>query len=214
MDAFIQVMESTIAARDPYTVDHQQRATRLACLIAAEMNLSKASLEDLHVAGRLHDLGKVAVPAEILTKPGKLSREEFSLIKNHPEVGYDILQPLKLPQRTAQIILQHHERLDGSGYPHGLQGREILLEARIMAVADVVDAMSSHRPYRASLGLEQAQEEIVCFKGTRYDAAVVDACIRVFEKSANQPSTAWVPDSRLRREGRARGLKQAQRRNL
>lgn len=200
MDAIIQVMESTIAARDPYTVDHQQRATRLACLIGAELNLTRASLDDLQVAGRLHDLGKVAVPAEILTKPCKLSREEFSLIKNHPQVGYEILQPLKLPQRLAQIILQHHERLDGSGYPQGLKGSEILLEARIMAVADVVDAMSSHRPYRASLGLEQALEEINCFKGTRYDAAVVDACMRIYEKSGDQPSNCLEPNSGPHRE--------------
>lgn len=187
MDAIIQLMESTIAARDPYTVDHQQRSTQLACLIAAEMALPMASIEDLHVAGRLHDLGKIAVPGEILSKPGKLSDEEFSLVKNHPQVGFEILQPLKLPLQITQIILQHHERLDGSGYPHRLEGSEILLEARILAVADVVESICSHRPYRPSLGLNQALEEIVRFKGTMYDVEAVDACIRIFEKAGDHP---------------------------
>jgi putative nucleotidyltransferase with HDIG domain len=187
MDAIIQVMESTIAARDPYTVGHQQRATQLACLIAAEMDLPKASIEALHIGGRLHDLGKIAVPGEILSKPGKLTDVEFSLVKSHPQVGYEILQPLNLPQQIAQIILQHHERLDGSGYPRGLKGSEIILEARILAVADVVESICSHRPYRPSLGLDQALEEIVQFKGTLYDVEAVDACIRVFEKAGDHP---------------------------
>jgi putative nucleotidyltransferase with HDIG domain len=188
MDAIIQVIESTIAARDPYTVDHQQRVTHLACLIAREMDLPEASIDDLQAAGRLHDLGKVAVPGEILSKPGKLTDAEFSLIKCHPQVGYEILQPLKLPRQIAQIILQHHERLDGSGYPRGLRGSEILLGARILAVADVVEAICSHRPYRPSLGKDQAMAEIANFKRTRYDATVVNAWIRVYE---NDPG--WQP---------------------
>src|SRR5208337_2264764 len=183
MVAIIQVMESTIAVRDPYTVGHQRRAAQLACLIAAEMDLPNPSIEDLNVAGRLHDLGKIVVPGKILSKTGKLTAAEFSLIKSHPQVGYEILQPLKLPQQIAQIILQHHERLDGSGYPQGLKGREILLEARILAVADVVDSICSHHPYRPSQGSDHALEEIVQFKGTLYDVEVVNAYIRVFKKA-------------------------------
>jgi putative nucleotidyltransferase with HDIG domain len=188
MDAIIQVIESTIAARDPYTVDHQQRVTQLACLIASEMALPEASIDDLQVAGRLHDLGKISVPGEILSKPGKLTDAEFSLIKCHPRVGYEILQPLKLPRQIAQIILQHHERLDGSGYPLGLKGSEILLGARILAVADVVEAICSHRPYRPSLGKDEALAEFANFKRTRYDAMVVNAWIRVYENDQG-----WKP---------------------
>jgi HD-GYP domain-containing protein (c-di-GMP phosphodiesterase class II) len=201
MDAIIQVMELTISARDPYTVAHQQRATELACLIAAEMDLPEASLRDLHVAGRLHDLGKIGIPGEILSKPGKLTGCEFSLIKSHPQVGYEILQPLKLSRHISQIILQHHERLDGSGYPLGLKRSEILLEARILAVADVVEAMDSHRPYRPALGLNQALAEIAHFKGTLYDAAVVNACLRIYEKDRGlqpyQGSEPWLQAFKL-----------------
>ena len=184
MDAIIQVMDSSISARDPYTVAHQQRTTKLACLIAAEMDLPVANRRDLHVAGRLHDLGKIAVPGDILSKPGKLTDYELSLIKIHPQMAWDILQPLNLGQ-AAQIILQHHERLDGSGYPLNLKGSEILMEAKILAVADVVDAMHSHRPYRSALGLNQALEEITSFKGTLYEAAVVEACMKVMRDSAD-----------------------------
>lgn len=181
MDAIIQVMELAIATRDPYTVAHQQRTTELACLIGAEMDLPEASLRDLYVAGRLHDLGKIAVPGEILSKPGNLTDSEFSLIKSHPQVAYDILQPLRLSQHIAKTIFQHHERLNGSGYPRGLRGGEIILEARILAVADVVEAMYSHRPYRPALGLDQALAEIAEFSGTLYDTAVVNACLKVYE---------------------------------
>jgi len=183
MVAIIQVLESTIAVRDPYTAGHQQRATQLACLMAAEMDLPNPSIEDLNVAGRLHDLGKIGVPGEILSKTGKLTGAEFSLVKSHPQLGCEILKPLKLPQQITQIILQHHERLDGSGYPQGLKGSEILLEARILAVADVVDSICSHHPYRPSQGLDHALEEIVQFKGTLYDVEVVNAYIRVFKKA-------------------------------
>ncbi len=187
MVAIIQVMESTIAVRDPYTVGHQRRATQLACLIAAEMDLPNPSVEDLNVAGRLHDLGKIAVPGEILSKSGKLTGAELSVVKSHPQVGCEILKPLKLPQQIGQIILQHHERLDGSGYPGGLKASEILLEARILAVADVVDSICSHRPYRPSMGLDQALEEIIQFRGILYDFEAVNACIRVFEKTGDHP---------------------------
>jgi HD-GYP domain-containing protein (c-di-GMP phosphodiesterase class II) len=181
MDAIIQVMESTIAARDLYTVAHQQRTAHLADLIAAEMDLPAQSRRDLHVAGRLHDLGKIGVPGDILSKHGKLNYFEFALIKFHPQMACDILRPLAITN-VIQIILQHHERLDGSGYPLGLRGSEILPEARILAVADVVDAICSDRPYRPSLGMDQALEEITSFKGTLYEAAVVDACMQVYEE--------------------------------
>ena len=181
MDAIIQVMESTIAARDLYTVAHQQRTAHLADLIAAEMDLPVQSRKDLHVAGRLHDLGKIGVPGDILSKHGKLNYFEFALIKFHPQMACDILRPLEIT-KVIQIILQHHERLDGSGYPLGLRGSEILPEARILAVADVVDAICSDRPYRPSLGMDQALEEITNFKGILYEAAVVDACMNVYEE--------------------------------
>ncbi len=187
MDALIQVMEATIAARDPYTVAHQRLTAQLACLIGAAMDLPVGSLRDLHVAGRLHDLGKIAIPGEILAKSGQLSDFEFSMIKSHPQVAYDILQPLNLPGQISQIMLQHHERLDGSGYPLGLKGKKILLEARILAVADVVEAMHSHRPYRPAMGLSLALEEIVQFKGILYDAKVVDACLRIYEDKQGSP---------------------------
>jgi HD-GYP domain-containing protein (c-di-GMP phosphodiesterase class II) len=183
MDAIIQAMESTIAARDPYTVAHQQRTAHLACLIGSELDLAEADLQDLHVAGRLHDLGKIAVPGEILAKLGRLTEFEFSLIKIHPQVACGILRPLKFKAHINQIMLQHHERLNGSGYPLGLREGDIVLEARILAVADVVEAMYSHRPYRPALGLEQALTEITQFKGTLYDAEVVEACIRVMTRT-------------------------------
>jgi putative two-component system response regulator len=193
MEAIVQVMESTIGARDPYTVGHQQRATQIACAIAAEMGLSFEQLRDLRVAGSLHDLGKVAVPLEILSKPGKLTDIEFAMVKTHPQVGYDILRPLKLPAIISQIILQHHERLDGSGYPLGLRGREILPEARILGVADVLEAMCSHRPYRPALGLDLAFEELQRGRGTAYDPDVVDICLKLYEEAA-LPNPQSVPE--------------------
>jgi HD-GYP domain-containing protein (c-di-GMP phosphodiesterase class II) len=180
MEAFIQVMESTIAVRDPYTVNHQRRVTHIACAIGTEMGLSEDRLRDLRIAGTLHDLGKIAIPAELLAKSGKLTTLEFALLKTHPQVAYNILKPIKLPGHTAEIILQHHERLNGTGYPRGLRGYEILLEARILGVADVMEAMCSHRPYRHSLGPAEAMEEITRHKGILYDAAVVHTCLKLF----------------------------------
>jgi HD-GYP domain-containing protein (c-di-GMP phosphodiesterase class II) len=184
MDAIIEVIESSISARDPYTVAHQQRTTKLACRIAEEMDLPEENLRDLHVAGRLHDLGKIAVPGDILTKPGRLTPFEFSLIRIHPQKACDILRPLKLG-KVSRIILQHHERLNGSGYPLKLKGSGILMEAKILAVADVVDAMYSHRPYRPALGLKRALEEINHHKGTLYEPAVVEACLKVMRDTAS-----------------------------
>jgi HD-GYP domain-containing protein (c-di-GMP phosphodiesterase class II) len=180
MEAFIQVMESTIAVRDPYTVIHQRQVTRIACTIGREMGLSEDRIRDLRIASALHDLGKIAIPSGLLAKSGKLNTLEFALLKTHPQVAYNILKPIKLPGNAAEIILQHHERLDGSGYPQGLNGYAIFLEARILGVADVIEAMCSHRPYRASLGLTVTLEELNRNKGILYDAAVVEIGLRLF----------------------------------
>ena len=182
MEAIIQVMESTIAARDPYTVDHQQRATHIAIAIAQRMGLSEERIEEIHVAGSLHDLGKIAVPSEILSKPGKLTDLEFAIIKTHPQVAFNILKPLEIPGQITQIIMQHHERLNGSGYPYGLDDQEILLEAKILGVADVIEAMCSHRPYRPALGIDKALEEIERKKGVLYDPEVVDSCLLLYQE--------------------------------
>ncbi len=179
MEAFIQVMESTIAVKDPYTVVHQRQVTRIACAIGQELGLSEDRLRDLCIAGTLHDLGKIAIPSGLLAKSGKLNPLEFSLLKTHPQVAYNILKPIKLPGNTAEIILQHHERLDGSGYPRGLTGYEIFLEARILSVADVIEAMCSHRPYRASLGLTVTLDELTRNQGVLYDAAVVEIGLKL-----------------------------------
>jgi len=187
MEALMQVLESTMEVRDPYTVGHQRRVSQIACTIGREMGLSKDRLRDLRMAGTLHDLGKFAIPSDLLSKPGKLTPQEFALIKTHPEVAYNILEPVTLPGNTAQIILQHHERMNGSGYPQGLKGEEILLEARILGVADVMEAMCSHRPYRASRGLAETLEEITRNKGILYDAAVVDTCLNLYGQDLPAP---------------------------
>jgi PAS domain S-box-containing protein len=176
----IEVLVTALEARDPYTAGHQCRVTNLACAIAAEMGLDQGSIEGLRMAGSIHDIGKLSIPAEILTKPTKLTDIEFSLIKVHSQTGYDMLKDLESPWSLAQIVQQHHERIDGSGYPKNLKLDEILMEARILAVADVVEAMASHRPYRAALGIEKALEEIERNKGILYDTAVVDACLKLF----------------------------------
>ena len=194
MEALVQVMEATIAARDPYTVTHQRRVTEIACSIGKKMGLSKDRLRGLRLAGMLHDLGKIAIPTGLLSKPGKLTPLEFALVKTHPQVAFDILKPVRLPKHTSEIILQHHERLDGTGYPRGLQGEEILLEARILGVADVMEAMCSHRPYRASLGLTEAMGEISRNKGVLYDATVVDTCLKLY--GDDQPASRALPADR------------------
>jgi HD-GYP domain-containing protein (c-di-GMP phosphodiesterase class II) len=183
MEAFIQVMESTIAVRDPYTVAHQRQVTRIACAIGQELGLGQDRLRHLYIAGALHDLGKIAIPSGLLAKSGKLSSLEFALLKTHPQVAYNILKPIKLPGNAAEIILQHHERLDGSGYPRGLRGHEIFLEARILGVADVLEAMCSHRPYRASLGLTLTLEELTRNQGILYDAAVVEMGLNLYAQN-------------------------------
>lgn len=185
MDGFIHAVLLVVATRDPYTASHQRRVAELARAIAREMGLSEWQVIGIHIAGLLHDVGKVAVPAEILSKPGKINRDEFSIIKKHCQVGYEILHWIDFPWPVIRAILQHHERLDGSGYPEGLAGEDIVLEARILGVADVVEAMSSHRPYRPALGLDSALEEVSQASGVRYDPEVVEACLRLLKE--NEP---------------------------
>lgn len=180
----ISVLVSALESRDPYTAGHQSQSARLACAIATEMGLCQNKVEGILMAGCIHDIGKLAIPAEILTKPTKLTNLEYSLIKEHPQCGYDMLKDVESPWPLADIVYQHHERMNGSGYPRNLKGDEIILEARIMAVADVVDAMGSHRPYRASLGTEAALEEIEKNKGLLYDPDVVDACLKLFREKS------------------------------
>ena len=182
----IQAIARTVETRDAYTAGHQRRTTEMARAIAFEMGLSKESIDGIRMAGVIHDLGKISVPAEILSKPGKLSDSEFSLIKQHPQAGYEILKEIDFKWPVADIVLQHHERLDGSGYPYNLQKDDILLEARILGVADVVEAMASHRPYRPALGIDDAFEEITVNKGIFYDPDVVDASIDLFTKRGYQ----------------------------
>jgi PAS domain S-box-containing protein len=172
--------------RDPYTAGHQNRVSQLSQLIAWELGLTIGKIESISIASLIHDIGKIGIPSEILTKPGKLNDIEYSLIKNHPQIGYDILKGVDFNYPIAKIVLQHHERLDGSGYPNKLKGEDILLEARIIAVADVVEAMSSYRPYRPALGIEVALDEIFRNKSILYDADAVDSCIRLFKEKGFQ----------------------------
>jgi PAS domain S-box-containing protein len=178
----IQVLVSALEARDPYTAGHQSRSADLACAIATEMGLSQDKIEGIHMAGMIHDIGKLSIPAEILTKPTTLTNIEFSLIKEHSQSGYEMLKNVESPWSLAEIVHQHHERMNGTGYPKKLKGDEILIESRILAVADVVEAMASHRPYRASLGVEAALGEIEKNKGILYDDAVADACLKLFKE--------------------------------
>lgn len=178
MGGIIQAIALIVGTRDPYTAGHQRRVADLAKVIAQEMGLSDEQMDGLHMAGLIHDLGKISVPAEILSKPSELSEIEFSLIKGHSQAGYEILKEIDFPWPIAEIVLQHHERLDGSGYPAGLKGPEICLEAKILMVADVVEATASHRPYRPGRGIEAALEEISRNKGVLYDPTVVAACLR------------------------------------
>jgi putative nucleotidyltransferase with HDIG domain len=212
LQATVGVLVAAVELRDPYTAGHQRRVARLADAIAKQMGLAEEQIEGTRMAAVIHDIGKINVPSEILSKPGPLSESEFdlvkthpqvghdilnipaegacktcglsqiefSLIKTHPQVGYEVLKTIEFPWPVAEIVLQHHERLDGSGYPRGLSGEEIMLEARILAVADVVEAMSSHRPYRSARGQDKALEEISKNRGRLYDADVVAACLELF----------------------------------
>jgi len=181
----VNAMSLAIEARDPYTAGHQRRVADLANAIASELNLPQNIIDGIRIAGIIHDIGKISIPAGILTKPGKLTKIEFDLIKNHPQSGYEILNPITFPWPIARIVYQHHEKLNGSGYPLGLTDKDILIESKIITVADVVEAMASHRPYRPSLGIEKALEEISLNSGILYDREVVEACLRLFEKGYN-----------------------------
>jgi len=180
MQGIVHAMVLTIESRDPYTAGHQQRVTQLASALAQEMGLSEKEVEGVKMASLIHDIGKISIPAEILSKPGKLTEIEFSLVKTHAQAGYEILKDIEFSWPIAQIVRQHHERLDGSGYPLGLKDKKILLEAKLIGVADVVEAMASHRPYRPGLGIEKALEEISQKKGILYSPEVADICIKLF----------------------------------
>ena len=178
----INSLAELLELTDAFSADHQRRVSRLAKAIAIRLKLSRLRIEGIGISGAIHDLGKIAVPAEILSRPGKLNDLEMGLIRVHPEVGYKILKDIEFPWPVARTVHQHHERMDGSGYPRGLKGEGIILEARILGLADVVEAMSSHRPYRPALGIDRALEEITAFSGIRYDPAVVRACVEVIRK--------------------------------
>jgi PAS domain S-box-containing protein len=180
----VEVATTLSEIRDPYTAGHERRVAEIAVAIGAELGFDARRQQGLRIAGSLHDVGKMSIPAEILSKPGKLTAVEYLMVKGHPQASYDILKNVEFPWPVAQVALQHHERMDGSGYPQGLKGEEILLEARIMSVADVVEAMSSHRPYRAGLGIDKALAEIERGCGSAYDPVVVDACLKLFRENA------------------------------
>jgi putative nucleotidyltransferase with HDIG domain len=180
--SIIQTLASIVEMRDPYTASHQKQVANLVHALATEMGLSKREIDGVHMAASIHDIGKISVPAEILSKPSRLNKNEFDMIKEHPQVGYNMLKGIAFPWPVAQIVLQHHERLDGSGYPQKLSGEEIVLEARVLGVADVVEAMASHRPYRPALGIDKALEEISKNRGVLYDIKVVNVCLKLFYK--------------------------------
>lgn len=182
LNATIKAMALAVEIRDPYTAGHQERVSHLACAIAKKMALTSAQINAIRFSGILHDVGKIRIPAAIINRPGKLLAIEREIIKIHPQIGYDLLKHIPFPWPIAQIVLQHHEKLDGSGYPNGLTEKEILLEAKILTVADVTEAESSHRPYRPTRGIETALEEIKKNRGRLYLPDAVDACVALFEK--------------------------------
>ncbi|MCF8120596.1 MAG: response regulator [Deltaproteobacteria bacterium] len=196
LNGIIQVITRTVESRDPYTAGHQRRVADLAAAVAQEMGAPQDQIKGIHMAGLIHDVGKIFIPAEILSKSGPLKEMEVALIQNHPQAGYDIVKGIRFPWPLADTILQHHERMDGSGYPRGLRREQILVEARIIAVADVVEAMSFHRPYRAPLGIDAALKEITDNKGVLYDETAVDACLKLF----TQKKFHWGVEKLIARE--------------
>ncbi|MBE3117380.1 MAG: HD domain-containing protein [Candidatus Atribacteria bacterium] len=195
LGGIIDLMASVVESKDPYTAGHQRRVSDLARSIATEMGLPSEEVEGIRTAGLIHDLGKIAIPAEILSKPGRLTALEYQLIQTHVSVAYELLKPIQFPWPIANAVAQHHERLDGSGYPAQLKGDAIGVPGRVLAVADVVESMASHRPYRPALGMDRALEEIQRGRGTQYDPNAVDACLRLFREKAyslrgsiNEPS--------------------------
>ncbi len=183
LNGIVEAIVSSLEFKDPYTAGHQKRVANLARAIAGEMKIDSEKIEGIYVAGTIHDIGKISIPSEILAKPAKLSGIEFELVKNHCQAGYDILKKIEFPWPVAKIVLQHHEKINGSGYPLGLTEKDILIEAKIIAVADVVEAMASHRPYRAALGLETALKEIESEKGKTFSSDVVEACASIFRNN-------------------------------
>jgi PAS domain S-box-containing protein len=186
LKATVQAIAVTVETRDPYTAGHQRRVSDLARAIAMEMNLPTDKIDGIRTGAVIHDLGKISVPAEILTKPTKLTDLEFGIIKTHAQSGYDILKDIEFPWPIARMVLEHHERMDGSGYPNGLVAKEMLLESKILSVADVVEAIASHRPYRPSFGIDAALKELENNRGKLYDPGVVDACLRIFRQNGYQ----------------------------
>jgi len=182
MEATVHAIALSVESRDPYTAGHQQRVARLAAAMANKMGLAADQIDTIRLAGDLHDIGKIRIPSSLLNRPGKLLEVEHQLIRIHPQVSYDLLKDIPSSQPFARIVLQHHERLDGSGYPQSLLSKDILLEAKILAVADVTEAMSSHRPYRPSLGIDFALKEILQNRAKLYDSNAVDACLELFKK--------------------------------
>lgn len=181
MNGIIQAIALTVETRDPYIAGHQRRVADLGRAIAQEMGLSSDQVDGLRLAGIIHDLGKISIPAEILSKPARLTELEMALVRTHPQVGYDILKEIEFPWPVARMVLEHHERINGSGYPAGLTGGQMLPESRILAVADVVEAIASFRPYRPALGIDPALEEISGQRGSLYDPPVVEACVHLFK---------------------------------
>jgi putative nucleotidyltransferase with HDIG domain len=182
LDAIIEVIALAIEKKDPATAGHQHQVANLARSIAEEMELSEDMVDAIRVAGFIHDLGKIGIPTEILSKPGILNDAEKTIIRGHAQIGFEILQKIEFPWPIAEIVYQHHERMDGLGYPRGLKGDAIMLEARILACADVIEELASHRPYRPALGIEAALDEIARGRGVKFDADVVDACLRLFRE--------------------------------
>jgi PAS domain S-box-containing protein len=191
LSATVDSLSMTVEERDPYTAGHQSRVASLAVAIAAEMGLDAARVAGLHIGASLHDIGKLAIPSEILSKPGRIAHEELQLVKTHPAAGQRIIANIPFPWPICDMVLHHHERLDGSGYPEGLAGDAISLESRILAVCDVFEAIANHRPYRPALGTARAFEVVVAGRGTSFDGDVVDALGRVVEKSGNGANSAW-----------------------
>lgn len=192
LDQSVGALAQMIDKRDPYTAGHQARVARIAETIARDLGLSEDEVENIRLGALMHDIGKIAIPSEILTKPGKLIAQEMALVRTHPVMGGDIVGNIDFDPAILRIVTQHHERLDGSGYPSGLKGDEISFEARIVAVADVLEAITSHRPYRPALGLDRAIQELRHQRGTTLDAAVVDACLAMLERDAAVPGLEGV----------------------
>jgi putative nucleotidyltransferase with HDIG domain len=186
LEGTVRAISDMVEIRDPYIAGHQKRVAQLSCAIAEEMGYSQERINGLRIAGLLHDIGKIYLPQEILWKPHQLTDIEFNMIKNHPEVGYQILNHIHFPWPVNKIILQHHEKIDGSGYPKGLTGKDILLEAKILAVADTIEAMVSNRPYREPFHIEEALGEIQLHKNIHYDSEIVDTCLFIFTKKEFQ----------------------------